>query len=107
MVLPVSCALRTRDGRRLRAVHLAGIVHRDVKPANVLIGGDGVAKLTDFGIARDLRDDEQRLTGGSGAGNLGFMAPGKLTVSLDLRATSLASVSWSSSSSRRPSRSRR
>ena len=61
-------AARTPDGREL------SIVHRDVSPQNVLVGADGRARLTDFGIARTL-DRQARTATGRVFGKLAYMAP--------------------------------
>ncbi|MFC8067736.1 serine/threonine-protein kinase [Streptomyces sp. NPDC057293] len=63
----------------LRAVHLAGALHRDVKPANVLLRPDGSAVLTDFGIAALDEDGEPVTSAVQLMGSVEYMAPERAT----------------------------
>ncbi|MFJ4654966.1 protein kinase [Nocardia sp. NPDC088792] len=58
----------------LAAAHKAGIVHRDVKPANILVADDGTVKITDFGISRAIGDVTVTSTGFL-AGTPAYLSP--------------------------------
>ena len=74
----------------LHAAHTAGVLHRDIKPGNLLLAGDGRVKVTDFGIAQSSRTGHLTQTGAL-IGTTGYLAPERVsgrsaTVASDLYA---------------------
>ena len=74
---PVATALELgmQIARGLSFAHQQGLVHRDVKPQNVLLNGDGQAKVTDFGIARSLDVKHGMTQTGTVLGTSDYIAP--------------------------------
>lgn len=61
--------------RAMHYAHSHGIVHRDLKPANVLVTDDGVPKITDFGLAKDIGEDSGMSRDGQAMGTPSYMPP--------------------------------
>jgi serine/threonine protein kinase len=68
--LPVICQVAVG----LDALHAAGLIHRDVKPANILLDKEGVAYITDFGLAKDSQGSLLTQPG-QALGSVDYMAP--------------------------------
>ncbi|WP_163992907.1 serine/threonine-protein kinase [Pyxidicoccus caerfyrddinensis] len=73
----VAAVLGWELARALEAAHSHGVVHRDVKPENVLMSKGGPLKLADFGIAA-LADQERLTSTGAVTGSLAYMAPERI-----------------------------
>jgi WD40 repeat protein/serine/threonine protein kinase len=72
-VAAVRLARQVAEG--LEAIHTQGLIHRDLKPGNILIDHDGLPILTDFGLVLPEQDSEHLTTTGAVAGTPAFMAP--------------------------------
>ncbi len=75
--LPAVAAARLIESlaRAVHHAHLRGIIHRDLKPANILLTSENVPKLTDFGLAKSLEDDDGLTRTNSIIGSPSYMAP--------------------------------
>ena len=75
MAPPEAFAIIERIGSALELAHDRGVVHRDVKPANILFRPDGTPLLADFGIAKDHHSDSGLTMDGSVVGSPYYLSP--------------------------------
>jgi serine/threonine protein kinase len=79
---PIAVDLIAQIGNGLDAIHAAGLIHRDVKPANVLLSGDDGgdhAYITDFGVARNVATESGLTQTGRFVGTLDYVAPEQIS----------------------------
>jgi len=79
--IPIPEALKIGEdvANGVAAAHAAGAIHRDIKPANILLSPEGIAKLSDFGIAKDLDAVVSLTAAGEGLGTLAYVSPEQAT----------------------------
>ena len=73
---PAAAALVESVARAMHYAHQMGVIHRDLKPANIMLTHDGIPKIADFGLAKQLDGDEEGMTRtGVVMGTPNYMAP--------------------------------
>ena len=82
---PKRSASSRRSPRRCTTPTGGKVIHRDVKPDNILVLPDGRAKLTDFGLAKDYNNDQDLTRHAAGLGTPHFMAPEQFSQRQDRR----------------------
>ncbi|HIU56408.1 MAG TPA: Stk1 family PASTA domain-containing Ser/Thr kinase [Candidatus Ornithomonoglobus merdipullorum] len=69
-----ACDYAIQIGQGIQAAHERGIIHRDIKPQNIIMAPGGVLKVTDFGIAKAMETDKT-IAGGTALGSVHYISP--------------------------------
>lgn len=69
-----ACDYAIQIGQGIQAAHERGIIHRDIKPQNIIMAPGGVLKVTDFGIAKAM-ESEKSMAGGTATGSVHYISP--------------------------------
>lgn len=69
-----ACDYAIQIGQGIGAAHARGIIHRDIKPQNIIMAPGGILKVTDFGIAKAM-ESEKSVAGGTAMGSVHYISP--------------------------------